>query len=256
MLEPKDAALGSGVEVRVAPDRELLGARAAAHAVRVISRAVESRGTARIVLASAPSQDELLAGLAGAGLPWDRIQAMHMDEYVGIEPAHPAAFQQYLRTRLPPALRLEGIDSLADDPEAEVVRYAGVVGDSPIDLCLMGIGENGHIAFNEPHDTRLDDPRLVRLTELDEVSRTQQVNDGCFAQLDEVPRSAITLTVGALLSADTVIASVPGPRKATAVARALQGPVEWACPASALRTHANATLYLDPESAAEVSVDG
>jgi glucosamine-6-phosphate deaminase len=172
-----------------------------------------------------------------------------MDEYVGLPRGAPQSFGHYLSEHLYKHVTPGKVQSLdgAADPESEIVRYGALV-EEGVDLCCMGIGENGHIAFNEPGQTDFGDPRTVRRVELDAASRLQQVHDGCFSALDDVPREALTLTVPALMAATHVVCTVPGPTKRAAVAAALWGPVAPTCPASALRNHPSAVLFLDRAS--------
>lgn len=225
--------------------------KAAAEAIRT---AVARRGKARVVFASAPSQSDMLNALVEAGVPWGKVEAFHMDEYIGIDPADHRAFATWLAERLPvdEFASFARIDSLAD-PAAEVPRYEQLLRAEPLDVTLMGFGMNGHIAFNEP-GSDLNDPAFVRTVELDLASREQQVIDGLFAHVDETPTHALSLTVPALLSARTVISTVIGEHKAKAVLRAIRGPISSDCPASAMRWHEDATLYLDADAAAELNV--
>jgi glucosamine-6-phosphate deaminase len=179
-----------------------------------------------------------------------------MDEYAGLAPSHAASFQRYMRERIAarvPIGTFHYIDGDAPDAAAEAARYAAVLQAGPLDLCCLGIGENGHLAFNDPPVADFDDPLDVKVVELDDACRRQQVGEGHFATVADVPTNAITVTVPALLRAGTVLAIVPEARKAAPVAAALDGPVTTACPASALRRTPHATLYLDRDSAALVA---
>lgn len=241
------------LKVEVHRSRAAMGAAAgkaaAAHLRAVLARA----GRARVIFACAPSQDELLAALVSEpDVAWERVTAFHMDEYVGLPASHPASFRNYLRARVASRIKLHRLHELAGDvpdPEAECRRYAGLLREAPIDLVCLGIGENGHVAFNDPPVADFDDPAWVKRVTLDAACRTQQVNDGCFPVLDSVPTEALTLTVPALVSGAALCCVVPGPRKAAAVAATLHGPVGPACPASVLRRCPAATLYLDRDSA-------
>jgi glucosamine-6-phosphate deaminase len=230
-----------------------MGKAAADEAAQVLREAIQRHGHARIIVASAPSQNELIDGLAAApGVDWSRVTVFHMDEYVGLPASHPASFRHYQQQHLLSQVHsaaFHGICGEAPDLAAECVRYAGLLAEAPIDLVCMGIGENGHIAFNDPGVADFDDPQAVKVVELDEACRRQQVNDGCFPDFEVVPRRAITLTCPALLSARVLVCVVPGPRKAEAVRNTLCAPINTACPATILRQHANATLYLDSAAA-------
>lgn len=241
--------------VRVGTSPTETGQAAARDAAAALRAALSARGRARLVLASAPSQQAMLAALvAEPDIDWARVHAFHMDEYLGLPSDHPQAFGQWLAEQFTtvPLGRFERIDGTAD-PAAETERYARLLGEEPIDLCCMGIGVNGHLAFNEPGDTDITDPQLVREVALTKVSRQQQVDDECFGHLDEVPTHALTLTVPALLAARSVVCTVTGRHKAAAVARAVDGPLTEDCPASALRTHPHAVLHLDRDAASELT---
>ncbi|PSL00431.1 glucosamine-6-phosphate deaminase [Haloactinopolyspora alba] len=235
----------------VSPTAGEAAASAATAAAEVIVTAVAERGSATVVFASAPSQELMLAALgADPRVDWTRVRSLHMDEYLGLDHDHPQAFGQWLRDRLP-AEALPGLHRIrADgDPEAEARRYAELVAAGNVDLVCLGMGVNGHIAFNEPGIARFDDDALARVVELAEVSRIQQADEGLFPSADDVPTHAITLTVPALLGARTLVATVLGAQKARAVADALEGPVTPECPASALRTHADVSVHLDDGAA-------
>ena len=238
--------------VRVHESDEAAGRAAAVEAAEIIGAAIARHGRARVVFASAPSQAVFLRNLTTEpGLDWSRVRAFHMDEYIGLPDGAPQSFARWLAERIPG--RVEPIVP-GDDPAAEIRRYTELLTAEPIDLACLGIGVNGHLAFNEPGQCRFDDPATVRLTELDERSRVQQVDDGCFARLTDVPHSALTLTIPALMSAARLVTTVPGARKAEAVALTLNAPVGPGCPATALREHPDVTLHLDPASAARVTL--
>jgi glucosamine-6-phosphate deaminase len=252
MNVPTSALLTSGVHVW--PTGADAGADAARTAAAAILEALDARGGARVIFASAPSQEQMIAALsADPRIDWSRVTSFHMDEYLGLDPDRPQAFGRWLADRLP-AAALPGfarIDSAAD-PTAEAARYAALLSEAPIDVTCLGFGMNGHVAFNEPGVARFDDPELLRVVELDARSRHQQVEEGLFPTLDDVPTRALTLTVPALMSAAVVVATVPGAHKARAVADALAGPVSPDCPASVLRTHPRASIHLDAAAAALV----
>jgi glucosamine-6-phosphate deaminase len=240
------------LRVEVHPDRDAMGrAAGAAAATAIAERLRAGPGEVRVVFASAPSQDEMLAALAAAPhLDWARVTAFHMDEYLGLDRDHPAAFGAYLRRHLFDAVRPGRVHYLdgAAPPAGECRRYAALLAEAPIDVCCMGVGENGHLAFNDPPDADFDDPEPVKVVTIDETSRAQQVHDGCFPRLEVVPRTAITLTLPTLLGARRVVCTVPGPTKRDAMRRALRGPIDASCPASGLRRHPSATAYLDTGS--------
>ena len=247
--------------VEVHADRPARG-RAAARAVAAHLHGVIARqGEARVIFACAPSQNELLTALVdpaqcGLALDWSRITAFHMDDYVGLTGAHPQSFRHYLQEHLLRHVTVGRFHPLpAEEPDAAAVaaRYSALLREKPIDLICMGIGENGHIAFNDPPVADFEDPQLVKVVELDLTCRQQQVNDGCFPTLADVPRHAFTLTVPVFRQARRLSIHVPGPRKADAVRATMQGPVTTACPASILRLHSDATLYIDTAAASHLA---
>lgn len=239
------------LQVLCCADRAALGLAAGAQAAEVLRAALARKAMARIVLAAAPSQSETLAALVTApGIAWDRVTAFHMDDYIGLAPDAPERFASWLAARVFDRVPLAQVHRLTPDPDpAEAARrYAAALAAAPIDLVILGIGENGHLAFNDPPVARFDDLEDVRIVDLDAACRQQQVNDGCFPRLDDVPRQALTLTIPRLLRADRLICVVPGRAKRAAVAAALHGPLSTDCPASILRAQPHCTLYLDPDS--------
>jgi glucosamine-6-phosphate deaminase len=239
--------------VRVAGDVSELARDAAAEAADALRAAISARGEANVMLATGTSQLVFLSQLVEeGGIDWARVRAFHMDEYIGIGPAHPASFQRYMRERVAAKLPVKEFHYLTGDTEnaeAEAQRYAKLLRDYPLDLCCCGIGENGHLAFNDPQVADFEDPRDVKIVGLDEASRRQQVGEGHFSSIDDVPTQAITVTIPALLRAGRALAIVPEQRKARPVRDALRGPVSTDCPASILRRCSHATLFLDRESA-------
>jgi glucosamine-6-phosphate deaminase len=240
-------------EVQVHPDVQAMARAAADEAAAVMRAAVAARGTAHCMFATGNSQLAFVQALVHEtdGVPWADTVVFHMDEYVGVGPDHPAGFQRWIRERIVDPARPQAayyVEGLGD-AEAECRRYADLLQRFPLDLCCLGIGENGHLAFNDPPVADFADPRDVKVVELEAACRLQQVNEGHFAGLDDVPSHAITVTIPALLRAGRVLAIVPEARKAAPVAAALTGPVSTACPASALRTISQATVYLEPDSA-------
>lgn len=238
-------------------DRPALGRAAAIAAAAYLRGVISRQGEARVIFACAPSQNEFLSSLIGAaGVDWSRVTAFHMDDYVGLTAAHPQSFRHYLRQHLLRHVRIGRFHPLpAEEPDAATVcaRYTELLNEKPIDLVCMGIGENGHIAFNDPPVADFEDPHLVKLVELDHACRQQQVNDGCFPTLADVPRHAFTLTVPVFRRAKRLSLHVPGPRKAAAVQATLEHRVSTACPASILRLHPDATLYIDTAAASLLS---
>jgi len=244
------------LRVEVHQDTAALARSAADQAAAVLVKAVEESGAASAMFATGNSQlafvDALVEGTPG--VPWDRVVVFHMDEYVGVGPDHPAGFRRWIRERIVDRARPQTaylMDGLAD-PAAECARYTGWLRAHPLDLCCLGIGENGHLAFNDP-PADFADPLDVKVVGLDRACRQQQVGEGHFPSIDDVPTDALTVTVPALLRAGAVIAVVPELRKAEPVRAAVLGPVSEACPASALRTAGNATLHLDRGSASALA---
>ena len=243
------------LQVRVYADRDAMGRAAAAHVVTLLQRILAAQGGARMVFAAAPSQNEFLAALRETpDIPWGRITAFHMDEYVGLPEGAPQRFATFLRERILdlPFADVHYLDGNAPDLPDECERYASLLRAAPLDIVCAGIGENGHMAFNDPHVADFQDPAWVKPVTLDEVCRQQQVNDGAFAGLDLVPKQAITLTMPALMSAVHIACIVPGPTKAAAVARTLRGEIDESCPATIMRRHGDAVLFLDPAAASGI----
>lgn len=242
-------------KVEVFPDREALGRKAADDIAAELRHRLARQDGVRVVFAAAPSQRETLERLRVAeGIDWSRVTAFHMDEYLGLPVGAAERFAQWLKATIFDQVPLGKTHLLEPDgdPEAAVRQYSEELAAAPIDLVVLGIGVNGHLAFNDPPDTDLDDPVPVRLVELTADCRQQQVDDGCFDRFEDVPTTAITLTVPRLLDAGRLFCVVPGAAKADAVAAALNDPIGPACPATALRRHDDCTLYLDKESARDV----
>ena len=241
------------LRVEILPDRHALG-EAAGTAVANFFRA---HAPLAAMFAAAPSQTETLEALSRAdGVDWPGIQAFHLDEYSGAAATALHSFRRYLMEQLfskVPIGHFEGLRAEAEDLEAECVRYAEALKRAAPSVALLGIGENGHLAFNDPPAARFDDPADVRVVQLTESCRRQQVHDRTFPDLDAVPLTALSVTIPRLMWVPTLFIMVPGPRKAAAVRAALEGPVTEACPASILREHPHATLYLDRDSAALLS---
>jgi glucosamine-6-phosphate deaminase len=244
------------LRVQVYEDRAMAGRAAAQAVAQAIGRRQQAAGKANVVFAAAPSQNELLAELvASKGIDWSHVTGFHMDEYLGLTADHPASFRRYLQEHL---FRLAGLEpgqlrlipgEQADRPLQTCLDYEDRLVAEPVDIVCAGIGENGHLAFNDPPGADFLDPVLVKVVRLDQACRLQQLHDGCFDTIEEIPTHAFTLTIPALLRAPALFVVVPGPRKANAVLNTLRGPIGEACPASALRRHPGATLYLDRDAA-------
>ena len=238
--------------VKLSDTRAEMGALAAAEIYATIRRLLAEREEINMIFAAAPSQNEVLASLLTyPDIPWERINAFHMDEYIGLPRTAPQRFGNFLADRIfdrVPFRSVNYIDSSAD-AETECRRYTALLEKYPTDIVVMGIGENGHIAFNDPGVADFCDPAVIKLAKLDEVCRMQQVHDGCFATIDDVPTHAFTLTCPTLVRATYKFCIVPAATKAKAVARMLSGEVSDECPATLLRTTENATLYIENDSA-------
>ena len=241
------------LKVKISENRVELGKLAAKEISDYIIELQKVKEEVNIVFASAPSQNEFLAYLIDSeGIDWSRINAFHMDEYVGIDPDAPQAFGKFLKDRVFSKIKCKSVhymDSMANDLDSECKRYAGLLAAMPTDIVFLGIGENGHLAFNDPHVAFFDDPEAVKIVDLSLDNRQQQVNDGCFAKLEDVPTHAITITIPDLLHVDKLIAIVPTKAKANAIKATCDGPISPTCPASILRTHKDTTLYIDRDSA-------
>ena len=241
------------LKVNIYASRDEMGAAAARDVKAAILRALDTKESINMIFAAAPSQNEVLANLANdKEIPWGRVNAFHMDEYIGLDKDAPQGFGNFLRDHIfgiAPFKSVSYIDISAPDADVEAQRYSALLRANPVDIVVLGIGENGHIAFNDPPFADFSDDKLVKSVKLDEVCRNQQVNDGCFATIDDVPTHALTLTVPALMSGKELYCIVPAMTKANAVKETLYGEITPACPASVLRTHKCATLYLDPDSA-------
>lgn len=241
--------------VKSFPTRQEMGAVAAEEIAAELRARLAVQDRVRMVFAAAPSQSDVLASLVAAeGVDWTRVVAFHMDEYIGLAPDDPARFGNWLGRYIFDLLPFAEVHRVlpGDDAEATARDYAALLDEAPIDVIQLGIGVNGHIAFNDPPVADFNDPLDVKVVELDEVCRQQQVDDDCFATLADVPLRAITLTIPRLLRAGKLFCMVPSRVKRNAVRDALEGPVSTDCPASILRQLDNCTLYLDPESDPDV----
>ncbi|HAN20208.1 MAG TPA: glucosamine-6-phosphate deaminase [Clostridiales bacterium] len=238
---------------KVYQTRTEMGVAAAKEAAEAINALIEKKGDINMIFAAAPSQNEFLAALINdKSIDFSKINAFHMDEYIGLPSDAPQGFGNFLRRAIfdkVPFNSVNTIDSSAQDAETECERYTELLKKHPCDIVCMGIGENGHIAFNDPHVADFNDEKVVKVVSLDEVCRMQQVNDGCFKKLEDVPKYALTLTIPTLIAPEYIFCMVPAKTKANAVKATLEGPISEKCPATVLRNHSNAVLYLDSDSA-------
>jgi glucosamine-6-phosphate deaminase len=241
--------------LKVFPDRKSLGKAAAGQAAMAIRRAIHDRGQACVVAATAASQSEFLEALVREpGIDWSRVEVFHLDEYIGLPVTHPGSFRKMLLEQVVQKTGIKKFHLLDGDADpAEVVSRVGkALASSPVDIEILGIGENGHIAFNDPPaDFETEEPYLV--VKLDEACRRQQVGEAWFTDISQVPKQAISMSVRQILKAKEILAVVPDTRKAEAVKACFEGNISPMAPASALRNHPNATVYLDKNSAALLS---
>lgn len=245
------------LNVHVYDTRARMGVAAAAAVAAELRRLIEARGHAVGIFASAPSQNEFLAELAQSpGIDWPRVIGFHLDEYLGMDDRAPQSFRRFLLDRLVDKVafgQFNGLRGEAEDGAAESARYAEALAANPPDFAVLGIGENGHLAFIDPPFCDFNDSASVKVVELDEVCRQQQVNDGAFVTLDVVPRHALSLTIPTIMARPKLFAIVPGPAKREAIKNTIEGPVATTCPASTLRQHHDAHLFIDRDSASLLS---
>ncbi|MGN0987463.1 MAG: glucosamine-6-phosphate deaminase [Otoolea sp.] len=240
------------LNVKIFESRQEMGMCAGTEIAAYIFELLKEKETINVMFAAAPSQNETLETLCDQSIPWNRINAFHMDEYVGLEENHPAGFRNFLKRAIFDKFDFHSvnlIDGNAEDIESAMKAYDKLLRDNPLDVCILGIGENGHLAFNDPDVADFNDPVGVKLVKLDEKCRMQQVHDGCFQTIDQVPAHAITVTIPALCAATKMFCSVPAATKADAVKALVEGSVSENCPATILRRHNAAYLYLDLDSA-------
>ena len=240
-----------GPQVRIYESRKLMGDAAASRLAKEIDGVLKNKDEVNIVFAAAPSQNEFLAALFYEPIKWDQVNAFHMDEYLNLDENAPQRFGNFLKERLFDQFNFKSVhylDGNAEDIQLECKHYSTLLENHPIDIVCMGIGENGHLAFNDPPVANFSDPEKVKVVTLDLSCRQQQVNDGCFNSLEEVPTQALTLTIPVLMSAKVINCVVPGSAKATAVLNTLNKPICSDFPATALRNHKEVVLFLDMDS--------
>ena len=243
------------MRIRILDDRDSLGKAAAAQAALAMQRALSTHGRARIIGASAASQFEFLEALiATPGIDWKLVELFHLDEYIGLPMTHPASFCKFLQDRLISKTGITNYHLLngEENPSDVIRRTNAAISKTPVDVAFVGIGENGHLAFNDPPaDFETEEPYIV--VNLDDACRRQQVGEGWFPNFDAVPKRAISMSVRQVLKSKEILAIVPGPKKAQAIKACFDGPISTMAPSSILRTHNNATIYLDKESASLLS---
>ena len=238
------------INISVSSTPEELGKKAAAKIAELLRDAIVKKGHARMILSTGQSQFETLAALVKEDVDWSKVEMFHLDEYVALPESHGASFRKYLKERFVSKVNLKAAYFVngEGDVERNIEELTKELRKDVVDVGVIGIGENGHIAFNDPHEADFHDPKRIKKVALDNVCRNQQVHDGCFRTLDEVPEYAITLTCPTLFSADRIFCVVPSGEKARAVEETVKGPVSEKCPATILRKHPAATMYVDAES--------
>lgn len=255
-MKPIYETFAGKLHILVYETREEMGRAAAKLGIEKARAVVAKKGSVNAVFAAAPSQFELYQGLLESDFDFRKMHAFHMDEYLGLPEDAPQGFGNLLRTRLFSKREFGSVNYIngqAADPEAECIRYSRLLDRFSPDIVFHGIGENGHLAFNDPPTADFEDPVAVKIVEMDEICRMQQVHDGCFQSLDEVPKRAITLTIPRLtFSVPHLIITVPGASKIEAVEKTVKGEVSTTCPATILKLHSDATLFLDRVAARNI----
>ncbi len=244
------------LDIKIFPKRNEMGEVAARDICSCIKNILAEKDEVNIIFAAAPSQNDVLRCLCESDVDWSKVNAFHMDEYIGLPADAPQCFGNFLKKAIfgnAPFKSINYIDSSATDIDAECERYSQILEKNPTDIVIMGIGENGHIAFNDPHVADFNDKKAVKSVELDDVCRMQQVNDGCFEKFEDVPQYALTLTVPSLMKAKYHFCVVPAKTKADAVKRTLYGEISEECPATILRTKENSVLYCDADSSIHIN---
>lgn len=240
------------LKVKVFATRQEMGTVAARDMSIVLKDIIDKKGQANIIFASAPSQNEFFNSLVQIeGIEWEKVNAFHLDEYIGLVEDASQGFGNFLRDKIINKVTFKSVNLLngnAENLQDELKRYTDLIKKNPADIVCIGIGENGHIAFNDPHVAFFDDPQIVKIVELEDRCKNQQVNDGCFSKIEEVPTHALTLTIPAIMSGKHLFCMVPGKTKVDAVTNTIKGDIEEACPASILRTHERAIMYTDKDS--------
>ena len=249
-MNPCNQMASGKLEIKIYKNRREMGDGAARHGVELTKQVIAKKGQVNIVFAAAPSQFELYESLLASDLDFEKVNAFHMDEYLGLSPDAPQGFGNLSKR----AFRsVHYINGQAHDPEKECRRYEELLLKFPPDIIFHGIGENGHLAFNDPPSADFSDKRAVKTVAMDEICRNQQVHDGCFSEISQVPERAITLTIPVLTGTDTyLVVTVPGPSKVLAVRRTVKEEISTACPATILRRHPHAAMFLDLEAAAGI----
>lgn len=240
------------MEIRICKDRYALGKSAAAYTAELIQKAIEEKGSARIALSTGASQFDTLASLIEQKVEWNKVEMFHLDEYVGIDESHPASFRKYLKEKFTTKVSLKAVH-FVDGTEENRRALCGEISREPIDVGLIGIGENAHIAFNDPPaDFETEEPYIV--VNLNDTCKKQQVGEGWFATADDVPKQAVSMSVKQILKCKSIISCVPYAVKADAVYKTVSGELSNLAPATILKTHPDFTLYIDHESAKKLEL--
>ncbi len=242
--------------IKIFDTRDEMGAAAGTEAAEKIKELISKKGEVNMIFAAAPSQNETLRTLiAQEGIDWTKVNAFHMDEYIGLPQDAPQGFGNFLAERIFDLLPFKSVNYIyaeGETPEETMERYTRLIRENPIDIVCLGIGENGHIAFNDPWVADFNDPAVIKKVPLDEVCRQQQVNDGCFSDISEVPKYALTLTVPTLFNADYLFCTVPAATKAEAVYKTVHNEINEEVPATIMRKHPYAVMYCDKDSGAKL----
>ena len=242
--------------VKIFETRDAMGEAAGTEAAAKIRELIEKKGEVNMIFAAAPSQNETLRTLVSAeGIDWTKVNAFHMDEYIGLSADAPQGFGNFLKERLFDLLPFRSVQYIyaeGETAEETMERYTRQISEHPIDIVCLGIGENGHIAFNDPWVADFNDKEVIKKVPLDEVCRQQQVNDGCFERIEDVPKYALTLTVPTLFDADYLFCTVPAKTKAEAVYNTVNCEISEEVPATIMRRHENAVMYCDRDSGAKL----
>ncbi len=245
------------LEVAIYEKTKAMGEAAAEFVEQKLTAAIKEKNAANMILATGASQFSFLEALQKKEIDWQKVTVFHLDEYKGISDQHPASFRKYLKERILDAVspkKIYFLEGDSEDLEKVMEDYSAELRKHPIDIACIGIGENGHIAFNDPPIADFDDPKLVKLAVLDEACRRQQLGEGWFPTFEEVPKEALTLTIPAIMSCKAISCVVPDGRKAQAVYDALYKTIDTSCPASILRTHPETRLFLDKKSASKINL--
>jgi glucosamine-6-phosphate deaminase len=243
------------LRVEIFDNKEDMGQESASFVAEKLNLAIKDRGTANLILGTGASQFPFLDAFLKEDLDWMKINLFHLDEYIGLSDQHPASFRRFLKERIAVKVNPKNvfyINGDEDNMDAEIRRYEKLLKDNPVDVACIGIGENGHIAFNDPGVADFNDPEYLKIVEMDTACRKQQVGEGWFPTINDVPGKAITLTITAIMDSGVISCTVPDTRKSEAVYNALMGKISPACPASILRKHNNAVLFLDQYSSMRI----